>query len=218
MRNVWLALLCGALLAAGPAAGVLAPMALPVLAAAPPRENRDEWQQPDRVLADLALKPGQTVADVGAGSGYFTFRLAKAVGDAGKAIATEIAEKALKAVSDRAAKENVRTVETLLGEPTDTKLAPASVDAVLVCDVLHHVPVAQRLALMQNVVRALKPGALLSIIDWRVDATISHDRDRRIPREDLVKLAQDAGLVFDAEFHYLKHQVFLRFRKPPAAP
>jgi ubiquinone/menaquinone biosynthesis C-methylase UbiE len=181
----------------------------------PAAEKRDDWQQPDRVVADLNLGSGAVVADVGAGLGYFTFRLAAAVGEKGKVFATDIDTKALAAVKEQAEKQKVKNVETVPGEPTDTKLAPASADAALLCDVLHHVPEAQRAALVQNVAQAIKPGGLLFIIDWRDKPEVPFDRGRHIPLENLLKLATDAGLVLDAEFHYLKHQVFLRFRKPP---
>ena len=178
-------------------------------------ENRDAWQQPDRVVADLNLGSGAVVADVGAGRGYFTFRLAAAVGEKGKVFATDIDTKALAAVKEQAEKQKVKNVETVPGEPTNTKLAPASVDAALLCDVLHHVPEDQRAALVQNVAAAIKPGGFLFIVDWRDKPEVPFDRGRHIPLKNLVKLATDAGLVLDAEFHYLKHQVFLRFRKPP---
>ena len=178
-------------------------------------EKRDDWQQPDRVVADLNLGSGAVVADVGAGRGYFTFRLAAAVGEKGKVFATDIDAKALAAVKAQADKQGAKNVETVVSEPTDTKLAPASVDAALLCNVLHHVPEAQRPALVQNVAQALKPGGFFFIVDWRDKPEVPFERDRHIPLENLLKLATDAGLVLDAEFHYLKHQVFLRFRKPP---
>ena len=185
--------------------------AAPCLAA----ESRESWQQPERVVCDLGLKADATVADVGAGRGYFTFRLAAAVGDKGKVYATDIDTKALQAVKDQAAKQNIKNIETVPGDPTDTKLAPASVDTALLCDVLHHVDAPLREALVKNIAAAIKPGGYLFIIDWRDKPEVPFDRGRHIPQEALVKLATDAGLVLEAEFHYLKHQVFLRFRKPP---
>ena len=176
---------------------------------------RDEWQQPDRVVTDLNLKSGASVADVGCGTGYFTFRLAKAVGGSGKVFATDIDVKALKSVSQRAEKEHLGQIEAVLSEPTETKLKAGSVDAALLSDVLHHVPAEQRLPLVRSIVQALKPGGVLFIIDWRKSHEVKQDPyDRLIPLEDLVKLGKDAGLTLDAEFHYLKLQVFLRFRKP----
>jgi len=189
-------------------------LAGPVLLAAGQRESRDSWQEPRRVVADLGLKAGAAVADIGCGRGYFTFRLAEAVGDTGKVYATEIDAEALKAVAHREEKEGLTTIETVLSDPTDTKLTSASLDAALLANVLHHVPKDKRLPLVKDIARALKPGGFLFVIDWRVDAEIEHDRDLRIPSEDLVNLAKDAGLTLDAEFHYLKNQVFFRCRKP----
>jgi len=182
--------------------------------AAPKRQSRDTWQQADRVMIDLNIKPGMTVADIGAGGGFFTYRLAKAVGEKGKVYATEISEKALKGVVARIKKDNIKNIETVISDPTKTKLAPESVDAAVICLVLHHVPKDMRAPLTKDVCRSIKPGGSLYIIDWRVDAKISHDKDRRIAKDVLVKFATDAGMVLDAEFHYLSNQVFLRLRKP----
>jgi predicted methyltransferase len=155
----------------------------------PPKGSSTSWPGRDqaRKIRDQAMKAGTEAAQA-----------------SGQAVAER----------DQAVKDNVRQVETVPGEPTDTKLAPESVDAALVCDVLHHVPADLRPGLLKNVAAAVKPGGFLFIVDWRVDSTLSYDRDRRIPRDDLLNVATAAGFVFDAEFHYLKHQVFLRFRKP----
>jgi ubiquinone/menaquinone biosynthesis C-methylase UbiE len=186
-----------------------------VLSGAGLAEDRDKWQQPDRVMADLNVRPGTTIADVGCGAGYFVFRLAKAVGESGKVLAADIDKGALKAVRARAEKEHLTQVETVPGEPTDPKLRPKSADAVLLCDVLHEVPAEQRQPLVQSTVRAIKPGGFLFLIDYRKSREVTFDPyEKLIPREDLVKMATRAGLVLDAEFHYLKFQVFLRFRKP----
>jgi len=195
---------------------------LPVLCAAADRRpkarsrsrgGRDAWQQPARVVEDLGLKDGSSIADIGCGGGYFTFRFAKAVGAKGKVFATEISERAMRGVSDRVKREKLTNVEPVLSEPTNTKLKDASTDAAFICNVLHHVPKAQRPGLVKDIARALKPGGYFFIVDWRFKATIRYDIGRRIPRDELVKLGTDAGLTLDAEFYYLEHQVYLRFRK-----
>ncbi|MBL7141116.1 MAG: class I SAM-dependent methyltransferase [Planctomycetes bacterium] len=189
--------------------------AVPSLAAEPRGDrDRDAWQQPDRVVADLGLADGAVVADVGCGSGYFTFRLAKAVGLTGKVYAEDIAEKALAALKARVDREGVTNVEVVKGEATSTHLPEAAMDAAVIVDVIHHVPKEQRPGLMADVVRAVKPGGFVYLVDWRADAKIKHDLDRRIPRDDLLETMTGAGLVLDAEYHYLEHQVFFRFRKP----
>ena len=80
---------------------------------------------------------------------------------------------------------------------------------------VHEVPQGQRLPLVQDVARALKPGGFVFVIEWRTSRSSRPETDEQhTSRKDLLKLGTDAGLSHDAEFHYLKHQVFLRFRKP----
>jgi len=181
------------------------------------RGNRDAWQQPDRVVADLGLKDGSTIADIGCGSGYFVFRLAKAVGPTGKVYAEDIAEKALKALKARIDREGARNVEIVQGDPTSTHLPDAAMDAALIANVLHHVPKEHRPGLVADVVRSVKPGGFVYLVDWRMDAKIKHDLKNRIPRDELIETMTGAGLTLDAEFLYLEHQVFFRFRKPGKA-
>jgi arsenite methyltransferase len=180
-------------------------------------EDREQWQQPDRVMADLHLQPGMRVADVGCGTGYFTFRLAKAVGPKGKVFALDVSSDALKPVRERVERERLGSVEATQSDPKKTGLRPLSLDAALVCLVLHEASADDRLPLIRDVARALKPDGFLFVIDHRKNHEVKFDPyEKLIPREDLVKFGTDAGLVLDAEFHYLKYQVFLRFRKPPA--
>ncbi|MCX6907252.1 MAG: class I SAM-dependent methyltransferase [Verrucomicrobia bacterium] len=188
-------------------------------AAAVGAENRDDWQQPDRIVADMALPAGAVVADVGCGEGYLAFRLAKQVGESGKVFAMDISSKALDAVRRRITREHRNNMEVIQSGSSDTRLQTASVESAVLCDVLHEMPVADRLPLVRDIVRALKPGGLLFLIDYRKSHDVKFDPyEKLIPREDLLKLANDAGLALDAEFHYLKYQVFLRLRKPARTP
>ena len=195
---------------------IAAGLALPPCIAAPKkrRDSREDWQQPARVVADLGLTDGSRIADIGCGRGYFTYALAKAVGEKGMVYATEISEKSLKSVSDRVKADGLKNILPVLSDPADTKLDSNSLDAAFICNVLHHVPKEGRLPLVKDIARSLRPGGCFFIVDWRFDAKIGHDIGRRIPRDELVKLGSDAGLTLDAECYYLEHQVFLRFRKP----
>jgi predicted methyltransferase len=180
--------------------------------------GRDDWQQPDRVVADLGLREGSVVADVGCGGGYFISRLAKAVGKTGTVWAEDVSERSLRGLKQRVEKDaDLANVKVVKGEAESTGLPDAALDAAIVVNVYHHVPKQNRAGLTADVVRALKPGGCVFLIDWRVDATIKHDQGRRIPRDDLIAMMTAAGLELDAEFLYLPHQVFLRFRKAPAA-
>lgn len=180
--------------------------------AAPPR---DEWQQPDRVVADLGLRPGMTVADIGCGQGFFTFRLARQVGAQGRTYAVDIDAGALAALKKRVEKEGLANVEVVRSKPESTLLATNSLDAAFVCDVFHEMPAASRPPLVRDIVRAIRPGGFLYVLDYRKIREVTFDPyEKLIPRDDLVRLGTDAGLVLDAEYHYLRYQVFLRFRKP----
>ena len=177
-------------------------------------EDRNDWQQPDRVMSDLGMKPGTRVADIGCGEGYFALRLARAVGPQGLVYAVDINARALAALKKQADQQLLTNVTVVVSESTDTRLPVESVDVLLVSDVLHEVPEAQRLPLVQSAVRALKPGGFLYLIDYRKSRDVKFDPyEKLIPRDELVKICTDAGLRLDAEFHYLKYQVFLRFQK-----
>ncbi len=196
-----------ALLALAAALAVACPAAL--------AKGRDDWQQPDRVMADMNFRPGAAVADIGCGKGYFTFRIARAVGEQGKVFAVDIDESALAAVRKRAQRENVRNIEIVHSQPTDTTLKPACADAALLCNVLHHVPQEQRQELVRSIARSLKPGGYLFVIDLRkVHNPPFHTYDQLVAREEVLNLAKNAGLELDAEWYYLSYQYFLRFRKP----
>ena len=187
---------------------------VPGLCLAAKRSGRDAWQWPERVVEDLGLKNGSRIADVGCGRGYFTFRLAKAVGEKGKVFATEISSRSLKSVADRVKKNKLTNVETVLSDPADTKLGAESLDAAIVVNVYHHAAKGDRPALTKSIAKALRPGGYLYIVDWRFKATIGYDKGRRVPRAEFLQLIKDAGLRLDAEFLYLQHQLFLRCRKP----
>ena len=177
-------------------------------------EDRNDWQQPDRVMSDLGLKPGNRVADIGCGEGYFALRLARAVGPQGLVFAVDINTRALAALKKQADQQLLTNVTVVVSESTDTRLPVESVDVLLISDVLHEVPEMQRLPLVQSAVRALRPGGFLYLIDYRKSRDVTFDPyEKLIPRDELVKICTDAGLRLDAEFHYLKYQVFLRFQK-----
>lgn len=205
---------------AGRRLALIAPLVLVVIAAfAAPSwaDDRDEWQQPERVMADLHLEPGSTVVDVGCGWGYFTFRLSDAVGPDGLVYAMDIDPGAVGGVLEQAKARAAANVIAMLSQPTSTTLQPESIDAAFICNVLHEMPMDDRAPLLGDVARVLRPGGFLFLIDWRKSREVPFDAyEQLIPRDELVRLAEGAGLVLDAEFHYLRYQVFLRFRKPPS--
>ena len=125
--------------------------------------GREDRLQLNRVMDMLAIKPGKTVADVGAGSGWFTVRAARRVTDKGTVYAVDINPDAIKYIDERIAKDGVHNVKTVLNKPDDPQLPTRSVDAVLLLKTYHEV--ANPVTLMRNLHPALRPGARIGIID-----------------------------------------------------
>ena len=152
--------------------------------------SRDAWQQPDTVIAALELEPLMTVADVGAGTGYFTVRLARALPD-GHVIATDIEPDMVRYLGERAQKEQLANITMVLASATDPKLAPASVDRELVVDVWHHV--ADRVGYARGLAAALKPGGKLVIVDFTQEATHGPPKHHRLTPDAIATDLQTAG-------------------------
>jgi cyclopropane fatty-acyl-phospholipid synthase-like methyltransferase len=152
---------------------------------------RDAWQHPDDVVAALALSPDMTVADVGAGTGYFTVRLARAV-PRGQVIATDIEPDMVRYLVDRARREKLDNVRAVLATGDDPRLDPDSVDRVLVVDVWHHV--ADRGAYAKGLAKAVRRHGQIAIVDFTQEATHGPPREHRLRPEAIVADLQAAGL------------------------
>jgi len=124
--------------------------------------KRDVWQRPGEVMDAMGVKPGDRVADIGCGFGYFTFRLAARVEAEGKVYAVDIDREAINRVRARKEREKLEQVEPILGESADPRL-PNDLDAVLIVETYHEFRDYDRMT--QAVFRALKPGGRLAIID-----------------------------------------------------
>jgi predicted methyltransferase len=142
-------------------------LALPFLAA--PLHSQDEWKirdtwgKPQEVMDVLGIKAGSAVADVGAGEGYFTFRLAARVGPTGKVYAEDILDDRLDKIRTRATTQKLAQIETILGATDDPRLPAEQLDVVLVVNAYHEM--REYDAMLRGMFRALKPGGLLGIID-----------------------------------------------------
>jgi ubiquinone/menaquinone biosynthesis C-methylase UbiE len=127
-------------------------------------EGREVFERRDAIIAALDLRPGMVVADVGAGTGAFSFPLARTVGVAGKLIAQDISPEFLRGIEARARAENLPQLHVLLGDEKNAGLAPHSVDLVFTCDTYHHFEYPQ--AMLASLHRALRPGGRLIVIDY----------------------------------------------------
>jgi cyclopropane fatty-acyl-phospholipid synthase-like methyltransferase len=154
--------------------------------------KRDAWQQPDRVVGALALQPGMTVADVGAGTGYFEKRLAGAVGATGSVIAVDVEPDMVRYLRERAHREKTPNVEARLGATDDPKLAPASVDRILIVDTWHHI--SDRVAYSKRLASALRPGGFVLVVDFTLETDKGPPKPMRIAPERVIDELRQAGL------------------------
>jgi ubiquinone/menaquinone biosynthesis C-methylase UbiE len=172
--------------------------------------GRDQRLQIDRVMDLLHLKPGSTIADIGAGGGWFSVRAARRVGPKGRVIAEDINPKFIAYIQQRAQREHLANIVPLLGTPDDPKLAPNSLDAALMLKVYHEI--AHPPLVLANLRAALKPGARFGIIDRNgngadhglkesiVRAEVEHAGFRQVARYDFTKAdGQDYFLIFEKQ-------------------
>lgn len=172
--------------------------------------ERAVWQKPNEVVDALGLKAGDKVADIGAGSGYFSTRFARAVGGTGKVFAVDIDHGLVRHLRDRASNEKLRNMEAVPATPDDPKLTAGSVDVVFICNVLHHVE--NRPAYYEKLAAALRPGGRLAVVDfYKRELPVGPGVEMKIAREEMVRELSDAGFRLGPEFEFLPHQYFLVF-------
>jgi len=171
---------------------------------------RDVYQKPHEVITALGLKPGEAIADIGAGSGYFTFRLAHHVGDAGRVYAVDVSPDMIVHLNRRIRDLGAKNVVSVLSAPDDPFLADASIDRFFICDTWHHIDDhAHYLALMKKM---LKPGGQVVMIDFKkAETPVGPPMEMRIDRGDLLKEMETNGFKLAAEHTFLPHQYFLVF-------
>src|SRR6266508_596592 len=170
--------------------------------------KRDEKLQVNRVMDMLGIKEGTNVADIGAGSGWFTVRAARRVGANATVYAVDINRDYLKYIDDRAAREKLSNIKTILGNEDDPVLPKDSVDAVLLLKTYHEV--AQPIRLLKRTREAMRAGALLGIIDRN-----GKGDDHGIDKDVVIKETERAGFVLVSEYDFVKGDgvdYFLVFR------
>ena len=173
--------------------------------------KRDAYQKPHEVITALNLKEGEAIADIGAGSGYFTFRLAHQVENAGRVYAVEVNPDMIVHLNRRIRDLQLKNVVTILAAPDDPLLADASIHRFFICDTWHHIEDHPRyLALLKKM---LKPGGQIVMVDFKKAQTpVGPPMEMRIDREDLVKEMETNGFRVAAEHTFLPYQYFLVFK------
>ncbi len=173
--------------------------------------SRDTWQKPQGVVEKLAIPPGGRVADLGAGTGYFTWHLAKAVGSRGTIYAVEIDKTALDAIFKEMVARGTPNVRPVRAEPHDARL-PEPVDLVFVCDTYHHMD--DRVAYFRSLATSLRPGGRVAILDAHPRGFVSGMFGHRISKGEVLSEMEAAGYRLMDEFDVVEHQHFQVFAKP----
>jgi SAM-dependent methyltransferase len=172
--------------------------------------DRDLWQMPGQIMDALGIADGSVVADLGAGGGWFTIRLARRVGPNGKVYAEDIQRLMLEATRRRIAREGLRNVEPVLGTESDPRLPAGRIDAVLVVDTYHEIN--DPVPLLRNLARSLKAQGRVGVVDFRRDGWgPGPPLDERMDPDLIVRDAEAAGLKLARRETFLPYQFFLVF-------
>ena len=175
------------------------------------RPEREAEEAPSKAVAALELRPGQIVADVGAGSGYYTMLLSEAVGPRGRVYATDIQPEMLALIKKKIEKGPVSNVELILGTPTESRLPDAGIDLALMVDVYHEL--AQPQAFLKSLKRALKPDGRLVLIEFRKESPWVPIREEHKMTIHEARLELEAdGYRFERVIDVLPWQHILVFR------
>ena len=172
--------------------------------------DRDIWQRPDQVMDALAIAEASVVADVGAGGGWFTVRLARRVGPNGIVYAEDVQAEPLTAISRRVAAEGLRNVKTIRGIRTDPRLPPRSLHAALMVDAYSEIE--DRVTFMRNLAKSLRPDGRLGVVDFTLDGGgPGPATEERVSPDSVIRDAANAGLRLLTQETFLEYQYFLIF-------
>ncbi len=171
--------------------------------------DRDDWQQADRVVSSLGLQPGDVVADLGAGGGYFTFLLAEAVGPSGIVYAIDIDEAMNQHLANLAKERGVTNIRTVLATPEDPRIPATGVDLVFTSNTYHHLE--DRPAYFRRLATRIREGGRLAVLDYKkegfVPGVLGHSTEASIIQRELER----AGYRLDERFDFVEKQNFLIF-------
>lgn len=174
--------------------------------------DRDEWQQSDRVMDALGIADGSKVADLGAGGGWFTIRLARRVGPNGIVYAEDIQERMIESIDRRVQRENLTNVKTILGTPSDSRL-PGGLSAILMVDTFPQLK--DPVGLLRNAATALAPNGRIGVADFKTDGAGGPGPPlaERVDASVVINAAREAGLTLHSHETFLRYQYLLVFTK-----
>lgn len=177
------------------------------------RESRAHEERPQLLLRELALAPGMSVADIGAGTGYYTWQLAKKVGPGGRVYAVDVQPEMIAMLNSQMAKRGVRNVVSVLGSETTVKLPPASVDLAIMVDVYHEL--AYPAEVLDSIISVLKPGGRVVFVEYRAeDPAVAIKPLHKMSETQIRREATAHGLKWERSIKSLPIQHAIVFRKP----
>jgi len=173
--------------------------------------GRDAWQKPAAVVEALGLRRGMVVADLGAGTGYFSRHLSRAVGSTGAVLAVDTEPNMVATLRDRAEREQTANVVPILASADNPRLPPAAVDVILIVDTYHHLD--DRLTYLQGLRRFLRPGGRVAVVDWQKrDLPVGPPPEHKLARDQVLEEMEASGYRLAAEPNILPYQYVLVFR------
>ncbi|HSP92634.1 MAG TPA: methyltransferase domain-containing protein [Vicinamibacterales bacterium] len=179
--------------------------------------DRDLWQLPDEIMDSLGIAEGSVVADIGAGGGWFTVRLARRVGVNGIVYAEDIQPPMLEATMRRVAREGLGNVRRVMGTSENPRLPAGAIDAALIVDTYHEFD--HRDALLRNIAKSLKPNGRIGVVDFKRDGLGPGPAlEDRVDPDEVVRDAEAAGLRLVRRETFLPYQFLLVFSRPQPGP
>jgi ubiquinone/menaquinone biosynthesis C-methylase UbiE len=180
------------------------------------RPEREAEEEPERMLDALEIQPGMTVADVGAGAGYQSLRLARRVGPEGTVLATDVQPQMLQMLRANARAAGVANIKPILCTQDDPKLPEGAVDLILLVDVYHEVSEPE--AMLRAWRKALKPGGRLVLVEFRAeDPEVPIKPEHKMSLDQVKKEVEPQGFAFQTSHEFLPWQHIIVFEKPADA-
>jgi ubiquinone/menaquinone biosynthesis C-methylase UbiE len=175
------------------------------------RPEREAEEEPDKALQAIGIRRGMVIADIGAGSGFMSFKMAKLVGASGKIYAVDIQPEMLDILQDRARSEKVTNIQTVLDTPSDPKLPAGAIDLILMVDVYHEL--SQPQTMLDHMRDALKPSGRLVLLEYRKeDPRVPILPDHKMSVAEVRAEVQPEGFQFDQVIEVLPRQHIIIFR------
>jgi arsenite methyltransferase len=172
--------------------------------------QRDAEQKPDEVIAALGLKEGEVLADIGAGSGYFSVRFAPKVGARGRIYAVDINPDMILYMNRRIRDMQLKNMATILSAPDDPLLADASINRFFICNTWHHVE--NRPSYIALMKKMLKPGGQVIVVDYmKKQLPVGPPPEMKMAREEVIREMESNGFKLSKEHTFLPYQYFLIF-------